>query len=111
VGGRNFVPGQCNNAYVFPGVGLGAIASASRSVPDEMFFVAAKALAEQVSDADLALGRVYPALARIREVSARIATAVAEVAFARGLARVPRPPDVEAMLRAQMYEPDYRDYA
>ena len=73
--GRVFVPGQANNAYIFPGVGLGAIASEASIITDEMFFVAAKALAKEVSDADLALGRLYPSLTRIRSVSARIATA------------------------------------
>jgi malate dehydrogenase (oxaloacetate-decarboxylating)(NADP+) len=105
--GRTFVPGQGNNAYIFPGVGLGAIACESRSVTDEMFFAAAQALAGQVSEADLELGRVYPALSRIREVSALIATAVAEVAYERGLARQPRPADVEAHIRSLMYEPNY----
>jgi len=105
--GRTFVPGQGNNAYIFPGVGLGAIACESRSVTDEMFFAAAQALAGQVSEADLELGRVYPALSRIREVSALIATAVAEVAYERGLAREPRPTDVEAHIRSLMYEPNY----
>jgi malate dehydrogenase (oxaloacetate-decarboxylating)(NADP+) len=64
-----------------------------------------------VGDADLALGRVYPALARIRGVSAAIAAAVADVAFARGLAGVPRPADVEALVRAEMYDPVYERYA
>jgi malate dehydrogenase (oxaloacetate-decarboxylating)(NADP+) len=109
--GRRFVPGQGNNAYIFPGVGLGAIASGARRVTDEMFLAAARALARQVGDADLALGRVYPALARIREVSAAIAAAVADVAFARGLAGVPRPADGEALVRAEMYDPVYERYA
>jgi malate dehydrogenase (oxaloacetate-decarboxylating)(NADP+) len=105
---RTFVPGQGNNAYIFPGVGLGAIACESTTVTNEMFFVAARALADQVSDADLDIGRVYPALSRIREVSAKIATAVAEVAYERGFARRPRPDDLEAYIREQMYEPDYQ---
>ena len=109
-GGRTYVPGQANNAYIFPGVGLGVMASEASRVTDEMFSAAASALAAEVSDADLALGRVYPSLARIREVSASIATAVAEVAYTRGLARRPRPGDPAAFIRAQMYEPDYPIY-
>ncbi len=109
--GRRIVPGQGNNAYVFPGVGLGAVACGAREVTDEMFFEAAAALAAQVGEEDLALGRVYPAFGRIREVSLEIAVAVAEVAWARGLARAPRPDDPRAWIREQMYEPEYTPYA
>lgn len=108
--GKTFVPGQGNNAYIFPGVGLGAIAAAARSVTDEMFFVAAKALAQQVTEADLALGRIYPSLSRIREVSAHIAVAVAEVAYARDLSAEARPADLSAHVRSFMYQPVYHDY-
>jgi malate dehydrogenase (oxaloacetate-decarboxylating)(NADP+) len=108
--GLIFVPGQGNNAYIFPGVGLGVIASGSRLVTDEMFFVAAKALAAQVTDADLAQGRVYPPLTNIRGVSAVIGTAVAEVAYERGLARHERPQDLLEDVRGRMYQPVYYDY-
>ena len=108
--GKTFVPGQGNNAYIFPGVGLGAIAAATRSVTDEMFFVAAKALANQVTDADLALGRIYPSLTRIREVSAYIAAAVAQVAYDRDLAADAPPADILAHVRTFMYQPVYTDY-
>lgn len=108
--GQTFIPGQGNNAYIFPGVGLGAIAAATRTVTDEMFFVAAKALANQVTEADLALGRIYPALNRIREVSAYIAVAVAEVAYKRDLAQDEPPADLMAHVRSLMYQPVYYDY-
>jgi malate dehydrogenase (oxaloacetate-decarboxylating)(NADP+) len=108
--GNTFVPGQGNNAYVFPGVGLGAIACGARLVTDEMFFAAAQALAQQVSEADLAQGLIYPPLAEIREVSGAIATAVAEVAYRRGLAGQPRPDDLRAHIEAQMYVPCYESY-
>lgn len=108
--GRRFVPRQGNNSYIFPGVGLGAIATRSSRVTDEMFMAAVYALCAQVSPEDLAQGSLYPPLARVREVSAHIAAAVAEVAFDRGLAGVPRPPDLLAHVRAQMYEPVYVDY-
>jgi malate dehydrogenase (oxaloacetate-decarboxylating)(NADP+) len=111
LGGRTFVPRQCNNSYVFPGVGLGAIACGSKRVTDEMFLAAARTLAAQVSDEDLAQGSLFPPLSRVREVSARIAAAVAEVAYARGLAAKARPADVLAEVRAQVYEPSYRSYA
>ncbi len=110
-GGRTFVPGQGNNAYIFPGVGLGAIASEASRVTDEMFFAAARALASLVGEEDLAIGRIYPAFSKVREVSAKIAVAVAEVAYARGLAQAPRPDDLEAHVRSLMFEPEYESYA
>ena len=108
--GRTLVPGQANNAYVFPGVGLGVVVSQASAVTSEMFVVAARTLAGEVTDADIAEGRVYPPIARIRDVSARIATAVAEVAYARGLARAPAPADLAAAVRAAMFEPVYPSY-
>jgi len=110
VEGRTLVPRQGNNSYIFPGVGLGLVASRARRATDEMFLAAARALAELVTPQDLEQGSLYPALARVREASARIAAAVAEVAFARGLASVPRPGDTLAFVRAKMYEPSYRSY-
>lgn len=109
--GGTLVPGQCNNAYVFPGVGLGLVASRARRVTDAMFLAAAKCLAAEVSEADLAVGRVFPPLARIREVSLRIACAVAEIAWRDGLADSERPADPVAFIRAQMYTPEYPVYA
>ncbi|MEP7180729.1 MAG: NAD-dependent malic enzyme [Betaproteobacteria bacterium] len=111
IGGRTFVPRQGNNSYIFPGVGLGAIATRATRVTDEMFMAAVHALADQVSAADLAQGSLYPPLARVRDVSAHIATAVAHVAFERGYATVPKPADLGAYVRARMYEPRYANYA
>jgi malate dehydrogenase (oxaloacetate-decarboxylating)(NADP+) len=108
--GQTFVPGQGNNAYIFPGVGLGVVLSGARHVPDAMFMAAAKVLANRVSEADLELGRVYPALSQIRDVSAHIARAVAEVAYLEELATVPRPYDLLAHVKAHMYQPDYISY-
>jgi malate dehydrogenase (oxaloacetate-decarboxylating)(NADP+) len=105
--GRTFVPRQGNNSYIFPGVGLGVIASGSRLVTDEMFMAAAHTLADCVGKDDLAQGSLYPALPRIREVSARIAAAVAQVAYQRGLAQSAAPNDVMALVTSQMYEPHY----
>ncbi len=109
--GKTYVPGQGNNAYIFPGVGLGAIASASRQVTDEMFYASARSLASKVTDDDLSLGRVYPSLSRIRECSLAIAVDVAEMAFESGLARVARPDDLREAIQAMMFEPDYPVYA
>jgi malate dehydrogenase (oxaloacetate-decarboxylating)(NADP+) len=108
--GRRYVPRQGNNSYIFPGVGLAAIVSRAQRVTDEMFLAAARSLAAQVTDADLEQGSLYPPLANVRAVSARIAVDVAEVAYARGLARKRRPADLMADVRASMYEPVYRPY-
>jgi malate dehydrogenase (oxaloacetate-decarboxylating)(NADP+) len=108
--GQTHVPGQCNNVYIFPGVALGVIASAARHVTDRMFLAAAKALAAQVSASDLALGRVFPALKQIREISLHIAAATADVAFRDGLASGEPPADLLALARANMWEPRYRSY-
>ncbi len=105
--GKTFVPRQGNNSYIFPGVGLGAIASGSKLVTDEMFMAAAHTLAYLVNEADIAQGSLYPALPRIREVSAHIAVAVAEVAYKRGLATTPAPNDLMAFIQSQMYDPRY----
>ena len=105
--GNTFVPRQGNNSYIFPGVGLGAMVSRSRRISDEMFMVAAQTLAQLVTQADLGQGSLYPALPRIREVSAHIATAVAECAYKSGLAGKPKPDDVAADVRSQMFDPNY----
>ncbi len=94
IDGRTQVPRQGNNSYIFPGVGLGAIACGARRITDAMFMAAARTLAQQVGDDDLAQGSLYPPLSQVREVSARIAVAVAEVAFDAGLARIDRPADL-----------------
>lgn len=107
LGGRTHVPRQGNNAYVFPGVGLGVMVSGARQVTDEMFLNAARALAGMVNAADLEQGSLYPPLTEIRQVSATLAVAVAETAYARGLATRPRPSDLPAAVRAEMYEPRY----
>jgi malate dehydrogenase (oxaloacetate-decarboxylating)(NADP+) len=108
--GRTYLPGQGNNAYIFPGVGLGIIASQAQRVTEEMFSIAANVLASLVTGEDLAVGRVYPDLQRIREVSAAIACAVAQVAFRRGLTRMLCPEGLPAHVQAQMYDPTYPDY-
>lgn len=105
--GRTYYPGQGNNAYIFPGVGLGVVASGARHVPDEMFSAAAFALAAQVSEDDLRLGRIYPTLSRIREVSQAIGVAVARVAYGAGLAQHPQPDDLESEVMKLMYDPRY----
>ena len=111
LGNKTLVPGQGNNVYIFPGVGLGAIVSGSRRVTDEMFLAASHSLAKQVSPYDLERGTVYPPLSRIREVSAKIAFEVATIAFNTGLADREMPEDLMAEIRAHMYKPVYPHYA
>ncbi|MFQ6674878.1 MAG: NAD-dependent malic enzyme [Fidelibacterota bacterium] len=108
--GKTYVPGQGNNAYVFPGVGLGVIASGASHVTDEMFAAAARALAGEIRKEDLEKGCIYPPLTKIREVSAQIAAAVARVAYDRGLAMTPEPDDLLAFIRSRQYQPVYGSY-
>ncbi len=109
--GRTHVPRQGNNSYIFPGVGLAAVAVRATRVTDEMFMAAARTLAREVTDADLAQGSLYPPLAQVRDVSAHIAAAVAEVAYDQGFATIPKPADLLAYVRSQMYDPHYASYA
>ncbi len=106
-GGRTYQTGQGNTVYIFPGVGMGALASGSSRVTEEMFLKSARTLAAEVTSADLARGSVYPTLSRIREVSLKIATAVAEEAYDSGLAQVPRPENVEQDISDRMFVPEY----
>ncbi len=105
--GKTYNPGQGNNSYIFPGVGLGVVVSGARHVTDEMFEAAARTLAAQVTEDDMANGRIYPQLSRIREVSVAIATAVAEIAYREGLATEPEPDDLPQYVRQFMYNPTY----
>ncbi len=107
--GRTFVTGQGNNSHVFPGIGLAVLACRMTRVTDEMYFAAAHSLAEQVSGEDLAAGCIFPPASRMRDVSAAVATAVAEVGYAQGLALAPRPADLAAHIRASRYRAAYAD--
>jgi malate dehydrogenase (oxaloacetate-decarboxylating)(NADP+) len=105
--GRVLSPGQANNAWIFPGLGAGLVLSRARRVTDAMFIAAARALAAQVSDHDLAQGRLFPATSRMRAVAVEVAAAVAGVAWEEGHADRPRPPDLRAAAAAAMYRPEY----
>jgi malate dehydrogenase (oxaloacetate-decarboxylating)(NADP+) len=108
--GRRFAPSQTNNAYIFPGLGLAVTATGARRVTEEMFLAAARALAEQADESLLAAGSLFPPLERIREVSLRIAVAVARVALAEGLTSRALPDDIETHLRRSMYDPVHSEY-
>lgn len=111
VHGKTFIPAQGNNVYIFPGVGLGVVATGAKNVTNEMFLAAARTLSRHVSYADVWQGRVYPPLTTIREVSLAIAVEVAEVVYKRGLARQPRPDDLESYIKSIMYYPEYQRFA
>jgi malate dehydrogenase (oxaloacetate-decarboxylating)(NADP+) len=111
INGKTHVPGQGNNAYIFPGVGLGVVATGATRVTDAMFVTAAKALASLLREEELAEGRIYPSLKRIHEVSLKIAVAVAEEAYHSKLATESRPADLTAFIASQMFKPEYPDYA
>ena len=104
------MPRQGNNSYIFPGVGLGAIASRTREISDDMFMAAAYTLAHLVTESDLAQGSLYPALSRTREVSAHIAAKVSENAYATGAASRSRPANLLEDVSSLMYDPAYKSY-
>ena len=108
INGTTFHPGQGNNAYIFPGISLAAIACGVHTIPDESFLIASKALADQVTDDDLAVGRVYPPLSDIREVSLKIAAKVSQYFYVESLATVrPEPADKLLFMKTLQYDYSY----
>ncbi len=105
--GQTHVPGQGNNAYIFPGVGLGAISCHASRISEAMFLAAARTLASLVAQERIDSGSLYPALTDIRGVSAEIAVAVAEQAYVEGVAKLPRPNDIREYIIGKMYDPRY----
>jgi malate dehydrogenase (oxaloacetate-decarboxylating) len=106
-GERRYRIGQCNNAYIFPGVGLGVVVSHARYVSDGMFLAAAKALADQVTAEDFGEASVFPRLSRIRECSHAVACAVAKRAVSEGHADASALVDLEENVRRSMWFPEY----
>jgi malate dehydrogenase (oxaloacetate-decarboxylating)(NADP+) len=105
---RTFVPGQGNNVYIFPAIGLAVYATRAKRVTDEMFIAAARAVAEQVTQAELDIGLIYPPQSAIMKTELHAAQRVAEVIFARGLAGVPVPKDIAAFVESQTYKAEYQ---
>ena len=105
--GQTFKPGQGNNAYIFPGVGLGAVVSEASRITEDMFLAAAKSLANQVSEKDLSVGAIYPPLNTIRSASLEIAVAVAKDAYAHNIACRSKPEDLRQIITEYMYDPRY----
>ncbi|XLR14834.1 NADP-dependent malic enzyme isoform X1 [Arachis ipaensis] len=109
--GKVYVPGQANNAYIFPGFGLGLVISGTIRVHDDMLLAASEALAKQVTDENYNKGLIYPPFTDIRKISANIAANVAAKAYELGLAtRLPRPADLVKYAESCMYSPVYRNY-
>jgi malate dehydrogenase (oxaloacetate-decarboxylating)(NADP+) len=107
INGTVLVPGQGNNVYIYPAVGLAVYATEAARVTDEMFLKAAESLAARTSDAELAVGLIYPPIERIHQSAVDVAVEVARLIFDRGLARVERPADIDRWLRAKVYDPAY----
>lgn len=105
--GNRFCPSQANNVYVFPGVSQGVVLSRSKHVTDEMFLAAADTIVECVTPMELAEGRLFPSVSRIREISELIAARVVDIAVERGIAQISRPDDTRALVRSNMYSPHY----
>ncbi|XP_075347269.1 NADP-dependent malic enzyme, mitochondrial isoform X2 [Mycteria americana] len=109
--GQTFFPGQGNNAYVFPGVALGVIACGVRHISDDIFLITAESIAAEVTEQNLAEGRLYPPLDSIREVSLKIAVKIVDWAYKHGLASwYPEPADKEAFVKRLVYSPDYDSF-
>ena len=105
--GQTFLPGQANNFYIFPAVGMAIFATQASRVTDEMFIEAARAVADQVPSDLLKQGLLYPLQSNILETEIQTAARVANLVFDSGLARVPRPNDLVAFIRQHVYRPEY----
>jgi malate dehydrogenase (oxaloacetate-decarboxylating)(NADP+) len=106
--GQTFLPGQANNFYIFPAIGMAIFATQASRVADEMFIEAARAVADQVPSDVLNQGLLYPLQSNILETEIQTAARVAKLVFDLGLARVPRPADMVAFIREHVYKPEYQ---
>lgn len=104
---QTFLPGQANNFYIFPAVGMAVFATEASRVTDEMFIEAARAVADQVASDLLKQGLLYPLQSNILEIEIQTAARVANLVFDSGLARVSRPNDTVAFIRQHVYKPEY----
>ncbi|CAN1546705.1 SfcA Malic enzyme [Burkholderiaceae bacterium] len=109
LGAKTFIPGQGNNVYIFPAMGMAVLATQSKRVTQQMFIVAAKAVAEQVTQEDLNSGLIYPPQSQILAASLHTAAKVATYVFDQGLASVDRPTDIAAHIKEIAYKPVYGD--
>ncbi len=109
--GQTFLPGQANNFYIFPAVGMAIFATQAKRVTDEMFIEAGQAVADQVPADLLKQGLLYPLQSNILETEIQTAARVAKLVFDSKLARVERPADMVAFIRSHVYKPEYRPIA
>ncbi|MFP5213387.1 MAG: oxaloacetate-decarboxylating malate dehydrogenase, partial [Acidobacteriota bacterium] len=107
MGRKTLVPGLIDDVYVLAGLALGVVSSGARSVTGEMLLEASKALAAEVSEADLERKRLFPPLSRIREVSVSVAIAVADAAYRGGQALGPAPDNIADIVRSSMAATGY----
>ena len=105
--GQTFLPGQANNFYIFPAIGMAIFATQAKRVTDQMFIESARAVADQVPDDLLKQGLLYPLQSNILETEIRTAARVAKLVFDSGLARVDRPTDMVSFIRRHVYKPMY----
>ena len=105
--GKKFIPGQGNNVFIFPAMGLAVFATEVKRVTDEMFICAAKALAGLVSEEMLKSGLIYPPISEIRNVSVNVAIKIAEYIFDSGLPGINRPENIEKFIKSKVYFPEY----
>lgn len=108
---RTIIPGQCNNMYIFPAMGLAVSATRPALVTDTMFIAAAQALTEQVASSDLERGLLYPPQANIFATELHVAQRVADLIFTEGRAGIERPRDLNAFIETQLYKPKYPVFA
>jgi malate dehydrogenase (oxaloacetate-decarboxylating)(NADP+) len=107
INGQTFHPGQANNFYIFPAIGLATYVARPRRITDECFIVAAEATADQVGPELRAKGMLFPSQADILATEVTTASRVAEFMFEKGLAQVDRPRDIRAWIEGQLYTPHY----
>jgi malate dehydrogenase (oxaloacetate-decarboxylating)(NADP+) len=108
IDGRSYTPGQGNNVFIFPAMGLAIYATEAKRVTDEMFIAAAEAVAEQVTPDDFEKGLIYPQVKDIMKVSLNVAVKVAKQIFESGLAGIEKPDDLHAFIKTKMYVPEYK---
>jgi malate dehydrogenase (oxaloacetate-decarboxylating)(NADP+) len=107
-GGKAYLPGQANNFYIFPAIGMAIFATQASRVTDEMFIEAARAVADQVPSDLLQQGLLYPPQSNILETEIQTAARVAKIVFDSGLSRVSAPfTDMVAFIRQHAYRPEY----
>jgi malate dehydrogenase (oxaloacetate-decarboxylating)(NADP+) len=107
VNGKTFRPGQANNFYIFPAIGLATYVARPRRITDECFIIAAEATADQVGPELRARGMLFPSQSDILETEVTTATRVAEFMFDKGLAQVARPQNIRSWIEGQLYNPRY----